>query len=430
MKLFVTIHEETFAAALETIRRLPADHDGIELRAERLPSVDLDALREATSKPIVLTCRGGRVPDVGRALEAGIDFVDVEWREGVQIDAPARTILSHHDYDGMHDVEAIVAAMRARGCAHTKLAATPRSFADNERLLAILNGHRDANVTVIGMGAAGLYSRILAPFRGSALTFVAGGEIAAPGQLTLDRALAIYGDRRETLAAERVFAVVGNPAAHSLSPAIHNPLFRSKRVSAAYTVAEVERFEEIVAPFLRGEPCGLSVTAPFKDDAFALAAGGGFEIDTNASRARAVNTLVNVDGRLLAANTDVDGFETLLGGIGDTPRKVAVVGAGATARAALVALENRGLAATTFNRTVSRADLPLDRLESFGADLIINTLPADAAVHIPCCSAYIEAGYGGAKREVDAALRLDGLALLEAQAVRQHDLFMKVFHEF
>jgi 3-dehydroquinate dehydratase type I len=429
MMLFVTIHEETFAAALDAIRRLPPDHDGIELRAEHLSSVDLDVLRGATSKPIVLTYRGGRVPDVRLALDAGIDFVDVEWGEGVQIDVPARTIVSHHDYEGMRDVETIVAAMMARGCAHTKLAATPRSFADNERLLAILAGHRDANLTVIGMGTTGLYSRILAPFRGSALTFVAAGTIAAPGQLTLERALAVYGSDRETLAADRVFAVVGNPAAHSLSPAIHNPLFRSKRVSAAYTVAEVDRFDEIVGAFRRGEPCGLSVTAPFKEDAFAFASRGGFELDAHAARARAVNTMVNAGGRLLAANTDVDGFEMLLRRLDAGPSKVAVVGAGATARAALVALENLGLSATTFNRTVSRADEPLDRLEAFGADLIINTLPADAAVHIPRCAAYIEAGYGGARREVDAARRFDGLALLEAQAVRQHELFMKVFHE-
>lgn len=428
MKLFVTILEETFERALDTIRALPLDHDGVELRAERLGDIDLGALRRSTSKPIILTYRGSRVPSVERALESGIDLVDIEWEDEVEIVAPERTILSHHDYDGMRAVEKIFPAMRARGCAQTKLAATPHTLEENDRLLALLHGSR--NSTVIGMGDAGLYSRILAPFFGSALTFVAAGRIAAPGQLTLERALAIYGERRAALSAEKVFAVVGNPVAHSLSPSIHSSLFRDKKVRAAYTIAQVERFGEIVDSFLRGEPCGLSVTAPFKDDAYAFAVRHEADFDENARLARAVNTLVNVDGRVIAANTDVDGFAALLARLDHTPTKVAVVGAGATARAALVALGREGLAATVFNRTTSRGDAPLDALGRFGADLIINTLPSSVSMEIPACDAYIEAAYGGsALRAVRTTQHIDGLALLGAQAVRQNEFFMKVFDE-
>lgn len=417
MKLFVTILEETSAAAIDAIRELRDDHDGVEVRAERFPSIDLHAIRAATTKPIILTYRGARVPDVTAALNAGIDFVDVEWREGVEVFAPERTVLSHHDYEAMRDVESIVRKMQAYRCAHTKLAATPQNFADNERLLRLI----DAHTSIIGMGERGLYSRILAPFRGSELTFVAGGAIAAPGQLTLARALEIYGPARASLRAEKVFAVVGNPAGHSLSPSIHNRLFREKGVAPAYTIASIERFEEITDAFLRGEPCGLSVTAPFKDDAFAFARG--YDIGENAVRAKAVNTIVNVNGHILADNTDVDGFAALL------PRatRAAVIGAGGTARAALVALENAGIPATTYNRTESKGDAPLEALADFDGDLIINTLPSGVDVAIPPCDTYIEAAYGNGARDVDAKHRVGGLELLHAQAVRQHELFMKVF---
>jgi 3-dehydroquinate dehydratase type I len=423
MRLFVTILEETAEAALHAIRELRADCDGIEVRAEKFASLDVHALRAATAKPIILTYRGGRVPDARAALDAGIDFVDVEWdveRHGdVELVAPERTVLSHHDYEGMRDVEAILAKMRARNCAHTKLAATPQNFADNERLLAL----NAPGVSVIGMSERGLYARILAPFRGAELTFVAATNIAAPGQLTLDRALAIYGDRRDTLHADKVFAVAGNPAGHSLSPSIHNALFRANGVSAAYTIASVASFAELTDAFLRGEPCGLSVTAPFKDDAFAFATSVGAELGVNAQRARAVNTLVNLGDRVLADNTDVDGFAALL------PRAThaAILGAGGTARAARVALEDAGIASTSYNRTASRADAPLGALASSRADLIINTLPADAHVDIPACRTYIEAAYSAAPRAVDAETRIDGLALLQAQARRQHELFMRVF---
>jgi 3-dehydroquinate dehydratase type I len=421
VRVVATVYEETLERTLDAIRAVTLPHDLIEVRAERLPSLDLRAIRAATTKPLILTYRGQHIARavVARAFEAGIDFVDVEWREGVDVAVPERTVLSHHDYEGMRDVERIMKAMRARGCAFTKLAATPHTFADNERLLALLPG------TVIGMGEQGLYSRILAPFKGSELTFVAATKAAAPGQLTLERALAIFGEGE--LSAERVFAVVGNPAGHSLSPVIHNRLFREKRVRAAYTIASVTRFGEIAEAFLRGEPCGLSVTAPFKEEAFEFAVAHGAEVASNARRARAVNTLVRIGERVLADNTDVDGFAAL---IPRTARKAAVVGAGGTARAALVALEDAGIAATVYNRTVSKGDQPLEALRGFAGDLVINTLPAGVDAPIPPCRTYIEAAYGSSGRNVPAEQKISGLALLEAQAVRQHELFMRVFDEF
>lgn len=414
MKLFVTILEETADAAIDAIRALRPKHDGVEVRAERFPSINLDAIRNATTKPIILTYRGSRAPDVSAALRAGIDFVDVEWQEDVEIAVPERTVLSHHDYEGMRDVETIVANMHARGCAHTKLAATPANFAENERLLAL----QTPRMTIIGMGERGLYARILAPFRGAELAFVAGTAIAAPGQLTLDRALDIYG--RGPLRADRVFAVAGNPAGHSLSPSLHNRLFREKGAAAAYTIASVERFDELTGAFLRGEPCGLSITAPFKEDAFAFVLAHDAEIGENARRARAVNTLVNLGDRIVADNTDVDGFAALL------PRatRAAVIGAGGTARAALVALANAGIPSTVFNRTPTKGDAPLEALAAFDGDLIINTLPGGVDVSMPRCTTYIEAAYGGPPRVVDAQTRIGGLELLHAQAVRQHELFM------
>jgi 3-dehydroquinate dehydratase type I len=404
MRLVVTVF---------SIDEIRPEYPAVELRAENLPDLDLHALRAATNKPIILTYRGSRVPDVKRALDAHIDFVDVEWRDGVEIIAPERTVLSHHDYEGMRDVESIFAAMRARGCAFTKIAATPHNFADNERLLRLLPG------TVIGMGERGLYSRILAPFLGSELVFVAGNAIAAPGMLTLERALAIYG--REPQRADRVFAILGNPSGHSLSPTVHNRYFREKRVPGAYTIASFETFDEIKDAFLRGEPCGLSVTTPFKEDAFKFAEN--YEMGENARRARAVNTLVNVRGKIIADNTDVDGFKTLL----PESRSAALLGAGATARAALVALEDARIPTTVFNRTVHAGMQPLDKLANFDGDLVINTLPANVTLPIPPCDTYIEAAYSGAPREVAARKRIGGIELLHAQAVRQHQLFMKVF---
>ncbi|HVG23829.1 MAG TPA: type I 3-dehydroquinate dehydratase [Thermoanaerobaculia bacterium] len=405
MKLVVTVYEETCAAAVDAILAISLPHDFIEVRAERFASVDYAALRGATAKPIILTVRGGETPV--DALDEGIDLIDVEWPRVPEV--PERTVYSHHDYEGMRDVEEIMRGMWSRGCAQTKLAATPRTFAENERLLALLGRAETGPTTVIGMGERGLYSRILAPFLGSELAFVAASNVAAPGQLTLERAHEIYGVSR----AEKVFAIAGDPAGHSLSPVIHNRLFRERRVPAAYTIASFESFDEIKEAFLRGNPCGLSVTTPFKEEAFRVAA----EMGENARRARAVNTLVNVNGTIFSDNTDVDGFAALL----PKAAHAAVLGRGPTARAAIVALENANIPFTTF----TRENMPALR----SSDVIVDTLPPEAEVAIPPCGMYIQAAYSGAPRDVEAERRIGGLELLHAQAVRQHQLFMKVFDE-
>ena len=442
MKLFVTILEESADGALRAIRAIDGDHDGVEVRAERFPSYDFRAFRDVTAKPIIWTRRGlpfdARI--VRDAIAAGIDFVDVEFAPDLQLEHRDRVVLSHHDFEGMPDVESLDRAMRAMRCAHTKIAVTPKTFADNERLLR-------AGGTRIGMGERGLYSRILAPFRGSELQFVSPDERpAAPGQLSLKTALAIYGDRRDSLRADKVFAVAGNPAGQSISPVLHNPFFRKKGVSAAYTVASIETFDEIRRPFLDGEPCGLSITVPFKVDAYRFAHEIGAQIGENANACEAVNTLVN-RGVIVADNTDVDGFESILREVCGRDRKsVAIVGAGGTARAALVAVARAGMHVTVFNRTMEKASAlaerfgahgePLDELQRFDGEVVINTTTPTAEVPLRTRPGmtYIAAAYGSPKiSERHARLRengvhvYDGLDLLQAQAVRQQQLFLTVF---
>jgi 3-dehydroquinate dehydratase/shikimate dehydrogenase len=415
MKLFVT----TFDLRPDAIQALAErDCDGIELRVEAAKApIDLAGIRAVTRKPLLLTYRGVRVSDaqMDAAIQAGMDLVDVEWHESVDVArVRQRVVLSHHDYERVpDDLEALIDTMLARGCAETKLAVTPQNFADNERLMTALKTR--PGLTLFGMGERGLYSRILTPFFGSRLTFVAPNveSAAAPGQFTLDRALTIYLDRHLP-ENPRVFAIAGNPAGHSLSPSIHNPLFRQHGVAAAYTIASIEGFDEITGPFLKGEPCGLSVTTPFKEDAYRFAIESDADIRPYAQAAEAVNTLVNTPRGIVADNTDVDGFLALL-----PPHvsRAAVIGAGGTARAAIVALRSRGLAFDVFNRSprtiLGQTARPLSEIEG---DLIIDTLPGSVSVPLPEGIPVIAAAY-----------ERGGLQLLDQQAKRQNVLFLEVF---
>ena len=397
MHLVATIFEESRESAIAAIRALPAGgHDMVEVRLDAFEggSADFGAFRAASSKPIILTNRGGAPPDIVAALAAGIEFVDVEYRPDRDLGPYRdRIVLSHHDFESMPDVGSLIEEMTAFRCAHTKIAVTPRTLRENEVLLESAR----PGLTIFGMGERGLYSRILAPFFGSELAFAGS---AAPGQLSLETAGAIYGERGLPRP-EKIFAVAG----HGLP--------------AAYTIASFESFDEIAAAFEQGRIAGLSVTAPFKDDALAFAQRCGAAIASNAHEAAAVNTLVRTARGIVADNTDVDGFETLLRDAAG--RRAAVVGAGGTGRAAVVALRRLGREVVVYNRTARPGTQPLEALARCNADIVVNTLPPGAVVEMPSARTVIEAAYGR-RRQSDTGLRL-----LKAQAIRQNELFRSAF---
>ncbi len=138
-------------------------------------------------------------------------------------------------------------------------------------------------------------------------------------------------------------AVVGHPIAHSLSPAMHNDVFRRRGVVGLYAAHDVvpDDFEE----FLRGQRDsslrGLSVTMPLKDAAFDLVDVR----DDFAQRSRSVNTITfSTDGRLRGSDTDGRGcVETLRRyGCSIDGARCMVLGAGGAARSIVVALDSAG----------------------------------------------------------------------------------------
>ena len=394
VQLVATIYEPTEAKAIAAVKALPPDLDMVEIRFDAFGGRDAEAFRNVTSKPLILTNRGGE------PIDADFGLIDVEY--GRKVKDAHRTVLSFHDFERMPDLAPLTAAMTAFGCAHTKIAVTPKTLAENEQIIAAIR----PGLTLIGMGERGLYSRILAPFFGSEL-FFAGN--AAPGQLSLERAQAIYGDRK-LKRPEKIFAIAGNPAGHSMSPSTHNALFRNRGVSAAYTIASFEKFDEIAGAF--GRIAGLSITAPFKEDAFRFAKKIGADIRRNAADAQAVNTLVMTKSGVIADNTDVTGFERLI----SSARRAAVVGAGGTSRAALVALHRKGIEAIVYNRTPKDGTRPLGELQRFDGDLVIDTLPPGVQIELP-----------RGVRVIAAAYDRGGLALFQEQALPQNELFLEAF---
>jgi shikimate dehydrogenase len=154
------------------------------------------------------------------------------------------------------------------------------------------------------------------------------------------------------------YAVIGNPIAHSKSPAIHAAFAREtgQRLTYDRLLGSPDAFEDEVRAFFAAGGRGLNVTVPFKERACALADERG----ASAGLAGAANTLLPLpDGRLRAENTDGVGLIRDLGvNLGLTLRgcRVLLLGAGGAARGVMGPLMDAGVAELVVaNRTPDKA---------------------------------------------------------------------------
>lgn len=180
----------------------------------------------------------------------------------------------------------------------------------------------------------------------------------------------------------RVFAILGDPVAHSLSPRMHNAALTALGIDGIYVPFHVtpDQLPAAIAGVRALQIAGLSVTVPHKERIIPLLDA----IDPAAQRIGAVNTIVNRQGRLIGYNTDAPGFLRALHDTLDfSPRhkEVLLIGAGGAARAALVALAEEGAATIVVaNRSLGRA---IDLIESYrtdfpGCHLVATELYADS----------------------------------------------------
>jgi shikimate dehydrogenase len=152
------------------------------------------------------------------------------------------------------------------------------------------------------------------------------------------------------------YAVIGNPVAHSRSPAIHAAFAAACGQDLEYgrIEAPLERFEAAAREFRAAGGKGLNVTIPFKERAFRLC-------DRTSARARgaqAVNTLVFGDD-IFGDTTDGAGLVIDLTqnlGVPLAGKRVLLLGAGGAAQGVVGSLLEAGVAQLVIaNRTAERA---------------------------------------------------------------------------
>jgi len=369
----VAITAESTEKALGDIERALARADLVELRLDYIKGpVDLGKLITASRGRAIATCRaadeGGRWQGAEKerielllaAADAGAAYVDVELSH---LDAlprrPAcKLILSHHDFEKIRaDLPDIADRMAKAGADVVKVAALANDAADNLPMLDLVRrSHKPA--VAIAMGEYGIPSRILSRKFGAAWTYASleRGAESAPGQVTVDEMLDLY-RFKSTGPNTAVYGVIGNPVAHSASPAIMNAAFAKMGLDAVYLPIRVADVKSFVRSFMEIPLEGCSVTIPHKTDIMACLDA----VDPLGRRIGAVNTVVReADGTLTGCNTDLEGalsaLEEALAGKPLAGSRALVLGAGGVARAIVFGLVDRGADVLIANRTASRAE--------------------------------------------------------------------------
>jgi shikimate dehydrogenase len=153
------------------------------------------------------------------------------------------------------------------------------------------------------------------------------------------------------------YAVIGNPIAHSKSPAIHGRFAAQsgQRMEYQRLLAPLDGFAQCVSAFRAGGGKGVNVTVPFKLEAFALAT----QLTPRAQVAGAVNTLKFDGENILGDNTDGIGLVSDIvrnAGVSLENKRILLLGAGGAARGVLLPiLSERPGELVIANRTASKA---------------------------------------------------------------------------
>lgn len=415
-KVCIALQAATPQELLDRASASLAESNFLEFRLDAVPSPDsaIRAIAEflLAHKEVVAiaTCRrkayGGaftgslaeEVLILAHAAECGFAILDLEIESAEQCsheqleflrDTGAALLISSHDFAGASDPEPVFARIQRFEPDFIKIVTTAHSLTDSLNLLRwIKDRSADAQVVGIAMGEAGIVSRILSLRAGSAFTFAAqpDGPVTAAGQVSARTLKDLY--RIEALdQATRIYGVVGNPVAHSLSPLMQNTAFHRDRVNAVYLPLKTDSVDDLLTLARQLPLSGFSVTMPHKQAIMPHLAN----VDPMAARLGACNTVrTGADGKLYGFNTDVAGIlRPLEKRIALKGARVLVLGAGGAARAAAFGLADKGAQVSVWSRSETRSRellsastgipgitlIPRKQIAASEFDILINATP-------------------------------------------------------
>src|SRR5208337_1828238 len=187
---------------------------------------------------------------------------------------------------------------------------------------------------------------------------------------------------------KKLFAVIGNPVRHSLSPVMMSACFKALDVPALYAAFYVDELDSDLKLLHKTGFSGLSVTIPYKEMVCRLAE----QIDKTAQKIGAANTLRRTNTGWEGINTDWIGALRALSAVVEvSARSALILGAGGAARSVAYGLMRAGAKVTISNRCVERGKVLSRQIKSNFIPL--NTLAkvaTDFDIVVQCTSVGLE----------------------------------------
>lgn len=368
--------------------------DWLEVRADRIGDVDPQWLRDHFKGRLLYSFRtNGRIERSER-LKTAAEFYD---RIELEIETDAseellravpveKRLLSWYgrvnDLSQLNDRFAQLSSMPA---AAYKIVTTAETITEEFLPLSLLKSLDRTDTIAFSNGPLGFWNRLVALRLGSPAIFGrAAGDSAAEMEPSIGKLIADYG-LPEVRPANELFAIIGNPIFHSLSPRLHNASYRALSHAAMFVPLRVDSFAEFWREFVISKKLdqfgipinGMTVASPHKEEAVLTAK----TVSGMVRQTEAANILVRNNGWWTADTTDPG----VVYRVSVKKKRAAVIGCGGAGRAIAAALVQSGAGVTLINRGAERGEhaaallglpyIPLRDFNAEGYDIVVNATP-------------------------------------------------------
>ena len=390
---------------------LPASVDWLEVRADLIGDIDTDWLRSHFPGRLLYvlrstaeggSCTEGPSQRQQRLVQAARSYDRIEI-EGFsdqlgevlhEIPIDKRMIAWHGATNDLAEVKARFAHLSSIPASLYKLVTRVTGMqAELNPLLLLksLSASGRTDTLAYAEGPMGFWSRVAALHLGAPAIFGSLPNNAGPAEVpTITQLISDYGLPDLTPVTE-LFAIIGDPIFHSLSPRLHNAAYRVLDCHALFVPLRVNSFSEFWRDIVQsraldslGWPInGMTVASPHKEAAL-LAAG---KISPMARQAESANVLVRNNGSWKADTTDPEVIYTAGRdfSVRINDKRAAVIGCGGAGRAIAAALLQSGAGVTLINRGAERGShaakllglpyIPLPDFDAEGYDIVVNATP-------------------------------------------------------
>jgi 3-dehydroquinate dehydratase/shikimate dehydrogenase len=373
---------------------LPDAVDWLEVRADRVGDIDPEWLHDHFKGRLLYAFRNGSSLNRHERLKTAARFYDrIELEVGTDtseellelIPVEKRLLSWYGKVNDLSELDDRFTQLSSVPAAAYKIVTTAATIAEEFLPLSLLKSLNRTDTIAFANGPLGFWNRVIALHLGAPAIFglVTGGS-AVDMEPAIGKLIADYG-LPEVTPAKELFAIIGNPIFHSLSPRLHNASYRVLNHAALFVPLRVHSFAEFWREFVTskkldefGMPInGMTVASPHKEEAVLTAKiASGMVQQTEAA-----NILVRNNGWWTADTTDPD----VVYGVSVKEKRAAVIGCGGAGRAIAAALVQSGAGVTLINRGAERGEhaaallglpyVPLRDFDAEGYDIVVNATP-------------------------------------------------------